>query len=169
MLVNRLSNWSCTRGMIRYKVHLISPGCPWPIISRIVAWNTIEWIIVIRNWCYNVLYLDSMLEDHMHWDTSDLWSLFQSSFPSTPDFLSYCGWFFWRVILAVILFIINSHCREKNNNSSDVYCVHFWVLCLLSAFTFCKPMINLYIEIKLHWFFMTFCDFAPPRLLGYSF
>ena len=33
LLVNRLSYWSCTRGMIHNKIHPISPSCPRPSIS----------------------------------------------------------------------------------------------------------------------------------------
>ena len=32
-LVNRSSDWSCTRGMIQHKIHLNNPGCPRPSIA----------------------------------------------------------------------------------------------------------------------------------------
>ena len=32
-MVNRSSDLSCTRGMILNRIHLISPGCPWPRIA----------------------------------------------------------------------------------------------------------------------------------------
>ena len=54
LLVNRLSYWSFTRGMIHIKLHLISPGCPKPSISlqmqnRGLKHHLFPWSVIIRN------------------------------------------------------------------------------------------------------------------------
>ena len=50
LLANWLSDWSCARGMIHNKIHLICSGCPRPSIAlqcRIVAKNTNHFISIV--------------------------------------------------------------------------------------------------------------------------
>ena len=94
--VSRLSDWSGTWGMIYTKIHLISPGCPWPSIalqSRMVALNTNHFTnlrfqyddlttttIFIISIVLDILilfsYLDSIIVTIVYCSKDTLWNMF---------------------------------------------------------------------------------------------
>ena len=50
LLANRLNDWSCTKGMIHSKIHLIYPGCPRPSIA-----------LQVQNLALNIIHIISFV------------------------------------------------------------------------------------------------------------